>query len=131
MVNVLTSIRQDIAQALVTGGVPAKTWVPANLFYPLALVSPAADYVSTPIGDNPFSKRHSVSVQVLLLAGTGMDEQSVEKADDLIVNAVDALDDWDVTDVSAPFEFRTTEGNTYTAAMLTINTNTNLERIDD
>lgn len=128
MVNVLTTTRTDIAEALKTGGVPAKTYVPANLYYPLALVASGPEYVSTPIGDNPFRARHAVTIQVLLLASAGMNEAALVKIDDLIVDAIDALDDWDVTEVTAPFEFASTDGKTYTAALLTVVTNTNIEK---
>lgn len=130
MVNVLTQLRTDVADALETGGITAKTYVPSNLYPPMALVSADATYVSTPIGDNPFRDRHSVGLQVLLLGGNAMNESALEAVDELIVDAIDALSNWDVTEVTAPFEFSTTEGYTFTAAMLTIQTNTSIERDD-
>lgn len=131
VVNVLTMTRQNVCDALEAGGITATAWVPSNLYPPCALVGSAPEYVTTPIGDNPFRTRHGVTMQVLLLAGNQMDESVLEEVDNLIVNAVDALDDWDVTEVTAPFEFTTTDGYTFTAAMLTVVSNINLERTDD
>ena len=128
MVNVLTTTRQAIADALQAAGITSLPWVPENLNPPVALVSSAPEYVATPIGDNPFRARHSVNLQVLLLAGSHMNESVLEEADDLIVTAIDALDDWDVTEVTAPFEFTTEDGYVYTAALLTVVTNTTIEK---
>lgn len=127
--NILTATRQAVVDALEAGGIPSSSWVPNNLNPPVALVGSAPEYVATPEGDNPFGLPYSINLQVLLLAGSDMNETALEETDELIVNALDALDDWDVTEVTAPFQFRTTDGYTFTAAMLTITTNTNIERM--
>ena len=128
VVNILTTLRQQVVDALEAGGITSTPWVPENLNPPCALVSSAPEYVSTPIEENPFRQRHSVNLQVLLLAGSHMNESVLEEADDLIVAAIDALDDWDVTEVTAPFEFTTDDGYVYTAALLTVVTNTNIDK---
>lgn len=128
--NVITEIRTGIADALKAGGVPAKTYVPANLFYPLALVGSGSPYVTQPVDENPFRKRHSVTITVLLIASDSKNESAMDRMDGLIVDAIDALEtaDWDVTEVDTPFDMTSEDGNTYTAALLTVVTNTNIEK---
>lgn len=127
--NVLTDTRQAVVDDLVAAGITATTWVPSNLNTPCALVGSAPEYVTKPEGENPFKAAFSINLQVLLLAGSDMNETALEDTDDLIVDALDALDDWDVTEVTAPFQFRTEDGFVYTAAMLTVTTNSNIERM--
>lgn len=130
MVNVLTDIRNGVAADLNDSGVPALVYVPAHLNTPLALVGSGATYVDAPVGQNPFGKSFSVNVSVLLLAAdSAINEYTLEVIDDLIVNAIDALGDWDITDVSAPFTWVNEDNTSYTAALLNITTNTDIERM--
>lgn len=127
MVNVLTTLREDISDALTEAGIKAVEYVQENIVPPVAVVVPADPYVTLPEGRNPYGSPYSVKMQILVIAGKGTNKTTANKIDSMIVDVLDALDDWDITEVTAPQEVRL-KGVPYMGAVVTLESNTKLEK---
>lgn len=124
--NPLTSIREEIKDVLTEAGIKAVEYVQENIIPPVAVVVPATPYVTMPEGKNPFGE-YSVNMQILLIAGKGTNKTSANKIDSMIVDVLDALDDWDITEVTAPQEM-SLKGVPYMGAVVTLEQNTKLDK---
>lgn len=126
MVNPLTNIREEITDALTEAGIKAIEYVKENIVPPVAVVIPATPYVTLPEGKNPFGE-YNINIMILLIAGKGTNKGTAEKIDSMIVDVLDALDDWDITEVTAPQEMNL-KGTPYMGAVVTLEQNTKLEK---
>lgn len=127
VVNRLTEIRQEISESLEGAGISTVTYVETNIIPPCALVVPGQfDYVTQPVGENPYRKPYSVNVQVLLIGEAGTSEGVAEDMDSMLVDAINALDsDWDITEVTAPHDANI-RNKTYGAAVISLTVATDL-----
>lgn len=130
MVNTLSSIREDIRDVLTEAGIKAVEYVQENIVPPVAVIVPATPYVTTPEGTNPFG-HYTVSVSILLIAGKGTNRTAAAKIDSMIVECINALDDdWDIAEVTAPQEMNL-KGIKFMGAVVTLETDTKLEKEND
>ena len=127
MVNPLTSIREEIKDVLTAAGIKAAEYVQENIVPPVAVIVPASPYVTLPEGRNPYGSPYTVNMQILIIAGKGTNKTSANKIDSMIVDVIDALDDWDITEVTAPQEM-SLKGIPYMGAVVTLEHNTKLEK---
>lgn len=121
----LTAARTEIKDALNAASIKAIDYVAETITPPVAIVVPGAPYLSRPEGQVPFGV-HQVSIQVLLLAGTGTNKTTAEALDRMIERAVVALDDWDLTEVSQPGQVAL-NGSNYLGTVISIETDIKLE----
>lgn len=126
MVNPLTSLREEIVDVLTEAGIKASEYVQENIVPPVAVVIPATPYITLPEGKNPFGE-YNVNMQILLIAGKGTNKTAANKIDSMIVDVLDALEDWDITEVTAPQEVRL-KGTPFMGAVVTLEQNTKLEK---
>lgn len=128
MVNTLTQVRTDVADALTAAGLKAYEYVQESFTPPACIVLPDNNYVTQPVGQNPYSKPYSVNLQVLVIGGKGTNKTAASQIDSMLVDVINALDeDWDITEVLAPQEV-SLKGVTYLGALVTLATNTNIEK---
>lgn len=126
MVNPLTDLRTEIADALTAAGIKAVEYVQENIVPPVAVVVPATPYITTPEGRNPFGE-YNVNIHVLVIGGKGTNRTSATKIDSMIVDVLDALDDWEITEVTAPQEM-SLKGTPFMGAVVTLEQNTKLDK---
>lgn len=127
MVNTLTSMREDVKADLEAVGLKAVEYVQENIVPPVCVVVPANPYITTPEG-NAFGSQYSVGMHVLVIGAKGTNKTAATKIDSMVVEVVNALDDdWDITEVTAPQEM-TLKGTPYIGAVVTLETNTKLEK---
>lgn len=125
--NTLTSIREEVKDALKEEGYNAAEYVAENIVPPVCIVVPSDSYITTPVGQNPFG-HYSVTLQVLLIGGKGTNKTAAEKIDSMIIGVVDTLDEqWDVTEVTAPQNMNL-KGINYIGAVVTLVVNTKLTK---
>ena len=125
--NTLTSMREDVVNALKAEDLKAVEYVQENIVPPVCVVVPANPYITTPDG-NTFGNQYSVGMHVLVIGAKGTNKTAATKIDSMVVDVVNALDDdWDITEVTAPQEM-TLKGISYIGAVVTLETNTKLEK---
>lgn len=127
VLNTLTQVRQDIVDVLKAAGLNAIHYVGATIVPPVAIVVPADDYITTPQGENPFNAPYSINLQILVIGQKATNATAAENMDFLIASVVEALTDWDITEVTAPGEV-SLKGITYSGAVLSLSTNTQIEK---
>jgi len=126
--NTLTQARTDVAQALEAAGLKATDYTQEKLFPPVCVVVPDEDYVSQPVGSNPFKKPYSVNMRVLVLSGKGTNKGQAEQIDSMLTDVITALeDDWEITAISAPENVSVNGTTGYLGAVVSI---TNFTEID-
>lgn len=128
MVNTLTDMRTEISNVLKAAGIKSVDYVSEQIIPPVAIVVPADPYISTPVGVNPFNAPYAVNLQILLLGPKATSKGAATQMDELIVSCLDALDDYDITEVTAPGEVTIKGGSVYSGAVLTLNQNTNITK---
>ena len=124
--NTLTSMREDVKAALEAEDLKAVEYVQENIVPPVCVVVPANPYVTTPDG-NTFGNQYSVGMHVLVIGAKGTNKTAATKIDSMLTDVINALDDWDITEVTAPQEM-TLKGVSYIGAVVTLETNTKLEK---
>lgn len=100
--NQLTELREDIANALNEAGIRAVEFNDTKLVPPIAVIIPDDQYIVARPGDQ-FGEL-SIGVQVLILGPRATEKVAATAMDELIVNAVVALEDFDIVSVTAPGE---------------------------
>lgn len=120
----LKDLRNDVAQTMTDAGLPGFAYLPERLSPPCAIVSAADPYMTSE--DVPFGT-FRMKLEVRLVTRPGANETVTDDLDDLIAQAITALDDttWAVEDVSPPYTLASS-GGSYLAASLTINDNITL-----
>lgn len=98
----LNSLREDVKAALGEAGIRAIEYAESKVVPPIAVVVPDDPYVIASTG-NTFGQ-YSVGIRVLLIGGKGTNKVAANELDGMIEKAVLALEDFDVTEVSAPGE---------------------------
>lgn len=127
MVNTLTTIRTDVKAALDLAGLKATEYVNENIVPPVCVVVPANPYITMPEGQNPFGQ-YSVGIHVLVIGGKGTNKTAASQIDSLLCTVIDTLEeDWDITEVTAPQEM-SLKGIAYIGAVVTLETNTKIEK---
>lgn len=124
--NALTDLRTEITDALTEAGIKAAEYVQESIVPPVAVVIPADPYITLPGGKHPFGE-YNVSINVLIIGGKGTNRTSARKIDSMIISVLDALDDWDITEVTAPQEMNL-KGIVFMGAVVTLETNTKLDK---
>lgn len=103
-VNVITTAKSDLADALVDEGINAEHYIPPRITPPLAIISPSSTYVAQ--GDTFAS--FELGVDITLVAQTASNPQAQEDLDDAIVTAISAIPaSWRINDVAQPFALST------------------------
>lgn len=128
MVNVLTDLRTDVKDALTAAGLKAVEHVVDNATPPVCVVVPGSPYVFKSEG-NRFGE-YTVSVIVLIIGGKGTNKTTALRVDSMVVDVLDALDelnDWDITDVTAHQEM-TLKGVPYLGAAVALETTSRIEK---
>lgn len=75
-------------------------WLPERATSPCAIVAPAEQYLTF---DAAVYQQYSLNVTVLLVAGKGTNKSVTTEIDNLIEQAVSALQsNWDISSVSSP-----------------------------
>ena len=120
MVNPLSELRHDIANALSEAGIRAVDFAESKLSPPLAVVVPDDNYIVLQAGTSQFGE-YSVSVQVMILGpAKSSNKAAADMMDEMILTAIRALDeDFDIVNVSAPGE-ASLNGNTYYGSIIQI-----------
>jgi hypothetical protein len=99
--NTLKSVRQEISVQLSAAGISNYEFVPSRVNVPAAIIEPGSPYMEQGETFADFTVRMNV---VLLVAGTTNDT-ATDELDQLIVNAIDALDTFDIEAVGSPEGF--------------------------
>lgn len=94
--NALSSLRKNIEDALKVGGINAYSYVDTKISTPAAVVATTNPYLTYQEGTT--FGNYLVALNVYLL--TGMGKESDDKTDELIIQAITALGEFDVTEVS-------------------------------
>jgi hypothetical protein len=123
--NPLTDLRAEVKDALSEAGINAVEYVKENLVPPVAVVVPADPYVRFETGSR--FGQYTVSIQVLLIAGKGTNSAVAEKIDSTIVDVLDALQDWDISEVTPPMQLNL-KGIAYTGAVVTLGMENSLNK---
>lgn len=127
VLSTLTGLREEIVDAINAAGIKAIHYVGENIVPPVAIVVPNEPYVSAPVGENTFRKPFSVSLQVLLIGPKATNKGIAERMDQMIETVLDALEDWDITEVTAPGE-TSIKGVVYGGAVVTLVQNISLDK---
>jgi hypothetical protein len=102
--NVITTAKADLAEALVDEGIKAEYFIPSRITPPLAIISPDSTYVAQ--GDTFAS--FELGVEITLVAQTASNPKAQEELDDAIVTAISAIPaSWRINDVAQPFALST------------------------
>lgn len=117
----LASLRADAVAALTAAGFKAEDYVAERVTPPCVVVVPGEPYLTEPDGQTVPFGHLTVHLDVLVVAGRGTNRATAAWLDDAIPRVIDALDDLDVTAVSAPSEV-TTNGNSHMGVVVTTST---------
>jgi hypothetical protein len=100
--NFLKAARQEIRMELATlGEGQVYEFVPPKPVPPCFIISPGSPYVS----QGPSFCDFTTKFEVVVLAGSATNETETDKLDDLITNAIDALETWFIEEVETPTTF--------------------------
>ena len=129
MVNTLSQLRTDVAEALKADGLKAIEYVSETFTPPVCIVLPDTPYVTAPEGSNPFNKPYSVHMQVLVIGGKGTNKAAATQIDSMLSGVVEALeDDWDIAESGAPQEVTIKGVSGYLGAVVSLTQHTSIER---
>ena len=100
MSNVLTDERRRVRNALVGAGFDAWIYRPERVDPPCALVVPSEPYITYGgPGETTFGKAN-VNLDIILIAGKGDNEDTTERLDAMVIDALQAVD-YSQADVSS------------------------------
>ena len=116
----LTQLRTEVAAALTGAGIRAVEYVGETITPPCAVVVPGQPYLVWPTRTNGIPFGHvQVNVDVLLLVAPEAAKSAASRIDQLVEDALGALDEHDVVSASRPGEV-TLRGTKLVGAALTI-----------
>lgn len=121
MVN-LEAIRADVVALLTAADIKAVDYIGETMTPPVAAVIPGDPYLDT---EGAVFGHANVNLLVLLIGGKGTNKAAASQIDSLIAKAIDALDDWDITEVAQPGQVNL-NGSNYLGSVITISTETKL-----
>lgn len=128
ILSTLGALRTAMVDALTEAGIKAYEYVPDNVNPPVALVVPADPYVTAGDEATAFAYPYRVNVTVVLLASKGTNKAAQNKIDSMVESALEALEDWDINEVSAPLEMNV-KGVQFAGIAISLFQNTNLKEV--
>ena len=128
ILSTLTEIRTEIAELLTEAGIKAREYVPDNANPPLALVVPADPWITTSEANTRLQFPFKVTTLVVLIGGKASNKAAQTNIDSMVQTALVALDDWEVTQVTAPMEL-SIKGIQFSGVVMTLETDTNMKEV--
>jgi hypothetical protein len=126
--SVLADMREQAVDALIQAGIKAVEYVPDNVAPPLALVVPADPQITMSEEASSFAYPYQYHLSVVLLAGKGTNKSAQNKIDSMVESALEALEDWDINEVSAPMEMLV-KGTPFAGVVISLKQDTNLKEV--
>lgn len=111
----LTALRTEVADALNAASIKAIEYVGEQITPPAVVVLPAAPYM---VPSQHFG-HFDVNISLLVVAGKGTSKASANALDSMIEQVIEALDDWDLTEVSQPGQVNL-NGSNFLGAVISI-----------
>lgn len=121
MVN-LEGIRAEVVAALSAADIKAVDYIGETMTPPVAAVVPGDPYLDS---EGATFGHTNVNLLILLIGGKGTNKAAASQIDSLIATALDALDDWDITEVAQP-GLVNLNGSNYLGSVITISSETKL-----
>jgi len=115
----LAALRQDVVTALESAGLTAFPFFPERPVPPLAVVVPAARYVSQPDEARTFCTEFSVSLDVVLIMGRGTNQAALDALDAALETVIIALGNYTIDEVTV-YKINLNAGQEHLAATCTI-----------
>jgi hypothetical protein len=105
MAQTLTELREEVATALTDVEIPATSFIPEQIYPPLAVVGPGTPYLQPKDFKTYDLNQLTVRIEVTLIVALVANDQTTKELDELVVTALKALcktHDWNLENVGEP-----------------------------
>jgi hypothetical protein len=128
MTNIITLAKQEVAAALIAGGIIAKDYIPERIQPPMAVLAAGNPFIEK--GQTQTFTDVEMRLDISLIAQNATNVKSTEELEGLIVDALLALKgvNWEIESVSQPFGLEANNA-LYLAATLTVTASITIKEV--